>query len=142
LQEYLPGAIMACISENADGERMSFRNYPFPIHRGDERELETLEEALKVGACMTSDCPEASEDDDALIASEDVNEEPCGLGDCPRIRDDRSQVQVQIAIVVDGHAGVDEVLGHRDVNGARPAVEREVDRLLQHRACVPSISKE
>ena len=68
LPERLPGARVTAVGEHADAQRMSLGDDALAVQRGQQRDLEALDEPLDLCLGVAADGAEADEYDDLLAA--------------------------------------------------------------------------
>ena len=113
------------------------------VQGGDERDLEPLDEMPHGRLGVAADRAEAGEQRrpggrpaSASASAAAIASTRCGVGP------DRGHVEPDVAVVLDLDAAMGEVLRHVDVHGPGPALEREVDGLLDDVAGVVDVGEQ
>ncbi len=123
---------MAAVRENAERQRVIFRNDPFAVERGDEGNLKSFDQGPQLVSGAAADRPEPDEREDALLSRHRIGEQTGGGGDRRRVGNDGSDIELYVAVVVDRHADMRQILGNVDVHGAGAALEGDIDRLFEN----------
>ena len=141
LEERLPRRGMAAVAEHADRQRMAFRDDALAVERGEQRQLEALDQPPHLRAGAAADRAEANQRHDLLVLGKGIGEIVGDLGDARRIGQNRLHLETEVAVVGHLDAVVREVFRDVDVHRAGPPLEGEVHRLLQHVARVGDIGR-